>query len=89
MKATLQIPVLAALLLLASISLASPASVIASDSGAKQSIGLAEAPIFAPKYNRRKIQRQNSPEKMNRRAKKLQRKNGLGFILIEKEASNG
>jgi hypothetical protein len=32
-----------------------------------------------PKYNRNKIHRQNSPKRKNRRAKRLQRRNGIGM----------
>ena len=43
----------------------------------------AQAPILGighPKYKRSRITRQNSPAKIFKRGKKLQRKNGIGMI---------
>lgn len=45
--------------------------------------GTVSAPIFGigkPKYNQRRIQRQNTVGKTNRRAKRIQRKNGIGLL---------
>ena len=33
-----------------------------------------------PRWNKRKIQRKNTVEKTNRRAKKIQRQNGIGLV---------
>lgn len=39
--------------------------------------------IFGPKrYKKRKIQRKNSVDNVNRRARKNQRKNGLGLLVL-------
>ena len=37
-----------------------------------------------PKYNKAKIQRQNTPNKKNARTKKLLRQNGLAVLIIHK-----
>lgn len=60
-----------------SISKASPIQV-------QQSVTLSK-PIFGigkPKYNKRKFEKRNMPGPINRRAKKLQRKNGIGLITL-------
>lgn len=42
----------------------------------------ASAPIFgAGRYKKRRIQRQNTVGKTNRRAKQIQRKNGIGQVF--------
>jgi hypothetical protein len=53
-------------------------NVIVGDAGAKQSHILA---IGKPKYNKRRITRQNMPGAVFRRGVRLQKKNGIGQLL--------
>jgi hypothetical protein len=69
--------------------LESPATTVASQSTSSE-VMLTEAPLFvAKKYNKRRIQRQNSVGDINHRTKRINRKNGIGSLPTEMEVNRG
>lgn len=85
-KIMIKIMVIGFLAVILSLIINTPANSVPLQSQSKQIAG-----IFGwgkPKYNKNKIQRQNTPKRKNRRAKKIQKKYGLA-MLEWKEVSNG